>query len=761
MKLWQTLLRSSNRDTVSRYSLNQYAADLAHFQYNGSVYPHGAGSTAWSKTEDVENSFVGYCQQIYKSSGVVYAVMAARRMLFRQARFMWQDFANGTEGDYFWTPDLELLSKPWPNGTMGELLSRMDQDTSLGGNFYAVRDGDRLRRLRPDWVTIVLTAPPAEAVNSDVAGYWFHPGRVYTAAAQDGPGPSDAWYLPDEVAHWTPDPDPEASYRGMSWLTPVIREIAADKAATVHKEKFFSNGATLGTIVSARENLTTDQFRDWTRNFNEQHQGLDNAYRPLFFASPVDVTVRGLDLRQLDFKTTQGHGETRVCAAGRVPPIIVGVSEGLEAATYSNYGQARRAFGDAWAHPQWEDAAGALATLFPAPPERISRLWYTSKHVAFLREDQKDEAEIQQTQAATIASLISAGFTPESAVDAVINNDMRRLVHTGMVSVQLQPPGGGGVPETDPALAGEATPPSEEVIEGEIVAGELESGVARHMPGKHDQSSHGRRGPRAAVKAAGEKAAGRVVEATAEAVVPPNRDDRKAGRDISGNVDYKGLPVAYNAKTGENDALKAIIRQQGFAGRPRVVTSAEFDAAVHDDDAREVWRGLSTPVGSSGGSLAEQYRTGDFYVGLGINGDGTYVAMNRADGEFYGSTLLRIGLRKDAKVISAGDLDAEMDAFFAAEDGRRKSAELRALDEKLLKDLAVARTERSRANIRRKYRDEVFGLDPDRSIALQRDPGVFAALRGYDAIEIPKERSPDKHHEMIILNRTATIVQEG
>lgn len=453
-KLWRTLFRSRTADVARS---NPYATD-PFFTFNGVAYPLGLGSSATSNTEDIENSFVGYCQQVYKASGVVYAVMAARRLLFKQARFMWQGFEDGIERDLFWTPDLEVLRKPWPNGTMGELLSRMDQDASLGGNFYAVREesgdgSERIRRLRPDWMTIVLTAPPSEAVKSDVQGYWFHPGRSYTVAGGQGPGPEDAFYPPEAMCHWTPDPDPEAQYRGMSWLTPVIREIQADLAATDHKGRFFSNGATLGTVISARENLTDEQFKAWMANFNASHQGVENAYRPLFFASPVDVTVRGLDLRQLDFKTTQGHGETRVCAAGRVPPIIVGVSEGLEAATYSNYGQARRAFGDAWAHPQWEDAAGALETIITPPEDRPARLWYQHKHIAFLREDRKDAADIQQVAMTTITGYVREGFTAESSVAAFEADDRTLLVHTGRVSVQLQEPGE-GVPVDE--AAGEA-----------------------------------------------------------------------------------------------------------------------------------------------------------------------------------------------------------------------------------------------------------------------------------------------------------------
>jgi hypothetical protein len=63
-------------------------------------------------------------------------------------------------------------------------------------------------------------------------------------------------------------------------------------------------------------------------------------------------------MKQIDFKVTQGHGETRIAAAAGVPPIIVGLSEGLEAATYSNYGQARRRFADVTMRPLWRERGG-------------------------------------------------------------------------------------------------------------------------------------------------------------------------------------------------------------------------------------------------------------------------------------------------------------------------------------------------------------------------------------------------------------------
>ena len=146
-------------------------------------------------------------------------------------------------------------------------------------------------------------------------------------------------------------------------------------------------------------------------------------------------------MKDIDFKSVRGGGETRIAAAAGVPPVIVGLSEGLAAATYSNYGQARRRLADGTAHPLWQNMAGSFERLVP-PPDGASRLWYDANDVPFLREDEKDAAEIQQVRAATIASLISSGFYPESAVSAVEANDFIGLLqHTGLTSVQLQKPG--------------------------------------------------------------------------------------------------------------------------------------------------------------------------------------------------------------------------------------------------------------------------------------------------------------------------------
>jgi HK97 family phage portal protein len=391
------------------------------------------GSRAF-KNEEIGGDYRGYVEGIYKRNGVVFACMAARQLLFSEARFQFQRMRGGRPGDLYGTPTLGILESPWTNGTTGSLLERAITDVDLTGNAYLVRRGNAIRRLRPDWVTIIAGSVTGSPIDAEVAGYLYHEGGQYSGEEPEG-------LLPEYVAHFKAYDDPMARFRGMSWLQPIIGEILGDQAATTHKTNFFENGANLGYVVTMdpEGRMGPEQFRNWVETFKAGHEGAMNAYKTLFLSNGADVKVVGTNLRDLDMKAVQGAGETRICAAARVPPIIVGVSEGLESATYSNYGQARRAFADLTMRPMWRKIAGSLQTIIDVPPD--SRLWYDDRDIPFLQEDEKDASEIQQMQANTIRTLLDAGFTPDSVVLAVTNGNYDLLEHSGLYSVQLQEPG--------------------------------------------------------------------------------------------------------------------------------------------------------------------------------------------------------------------------------------------------------------------------------------------------------------------------------
>jgi hypothetical protein len=422
--------------TEQRFTLNDL---LQQMSYAGSGYQFIQGGTPDGGAEPIENSFEGYVNGAYKSNGVIFACMAARMLLFSEARFQFRRMVNGRPGDLFGSSALAGLEAPWPGGTTGDLLSKAITDVDLAGNFFLTRRPAGLTRLRPDWVTIVSASKTGHEIDSELVGYMYHPQGRYA-------GEAPIALLPEMVAHFAPIPDPVARHRGMSWLTPVIDEILGDTSATAHKRSFFDNGAKLGYVVTLDKDVVknVDQFQSWVDKFKQGHEAAGggvnwNAYKTLFLAGGADIKTVGADMKQIDFSNVQGHGETRICAAARVPPIIVGLSEGLDSATYSNYGQARRAFADHTMRPLWRNVAGSLAQLVNVPAG--AELWYDDRDIAFLQEDQQDAATIQQTQAITIRELINSGYEADSVVQAVAAGDFSLLVHSGLVSVQLQPPG--------------------------------------------------------------------------------------------------------------------------------------------------------------------------------------------------------------------------------------------------------------------------------------------------------------------------------
>ncbi len=323
----------------------------------------------------------------------------------------------------------------------------MIQYADLAGNAFVVRQRDTLTVLRPDWVKIVGGSNSSDMTiwdpSADVLAYVYQPG---------GPGSGEPLitYLPEEVAHFAPVPDPEARFRGMSWLTPVVREVMADKAATDHKLMFFENGATPQMVVKL-DVPDLEKFKRWMEHFRNEHEGASQAYKTMYLGAGADATVVGADLRQLDFKITQGGGETRIAAAAGVPPVIVGLSEGLQAATYSNYSQARRAFSDVTLRDLWADACGTLEQIVTPPSDRNrtpSKLWYDEECISFLQDDELDRANIFAVEASSFKSLIDGGVTADSAAAAVAAKDITLVEHTGLFSVQLQEP---GTPQPEPA----------------------------------------------------------------------------------------------------------------------------------------------------------------------------------------------------------------------------------------------------------------------------------------------------------------------
>lgn len=440
MKVLDALLP---RTVPSGPSERRFFGDLSDYFFDGGLSPLSALATTYGRdpAEPIADHFAAYVSGALRSDGVVSAVEIARLSIFSEARFQFQRFERGRPGQLFGDTSLSLLETPWVGGTTGDLLARMLLDADFAGSSFIARVERECIRLRPDWTDIILEPRilPLGPERMPVQVGWKKVGYAYYESGVRANKP--AIFLPEEMSHFAPLPDPLASYRGMAWLTPVVREIQADIGATKHKLKFFENAATPNLAVSLPKEISPEAFGEFVEKMDEMHRGVRNAYKTLYTGGGADVTVIGSDLKQLDFKTTQGAGETRIAAAGRIHPVLVGLSEGMQGSALNagNYNAAKRSTVDGAIRPLWRNAAGSLQVIVPPPAG--ARLWYDGRDIPFLRDDEKDLAEIQFRRASTIRQLTDAGYMPESVVAAVEAEDYSLLVHSGLFSVQLQPPG--------------------------------------------------------------------------------------------------------------------------------------------------------------------------------------------------------------------------------------------------------------------------------------------------------------------------------
>ena len=376
---------------------------------------------------------------LYESNSIVFACEAKRLSVFSEARFLFQRLRDGRPGDLFGTPDLSVFEEPWPGATTGELLAQCELDITAHGNSYWIRDPDGFLLWLDPCNMKILT----EAVEDPVTGvrigerllgyaYFLEPGKM-------------ALFSPREIAHYKGTTPSRNRFLGQSWLSACLPDIDADNQLTEHKRVQLRNGANLSVVVSLKDSLDPDKFSDFVERFRASHEGTDNSGKTLFLNGGTDVNTVGQTFENLALKATQGATETRIAACAQVHPVIVGLSEGMQGSSLNagNYAAAKKNWVDSGIKPLWRAWAGAFQWVVNVPSG--SRLWYDDRDIAFLREDVKDQADIFTKDATALRTLLDAGFVDDAAIGAVKTYDVQKLIgqHSGLFSVQLQPPGSG------------------------------------------------------------------------------------------------------------------------------------------------------------------------------------------------------------------------------------------------------------------------------------------------------------------------------
>src|SRR5690606_40907664 len=179
------------------------------FSYGANTYPFGLQQTyRGQRVQEVAATLPGHFAAVQQAPPA-WAAQALRARVLSQVRFK---FRNKRTGKLFGTTALDMLENPWPNATTGELVAELEWHAGLAGNAYVIHRGDRLMVPRPDWVGILYGsqleprelegALAAHMIDGELIGYVYQAGGI-------GQGKTEPVLLrPQDVAHWSPVPDP-------------------------------------------------------------------------------------------------------------------------------------------------------------------------------------------------------------------------------------------------------------------------------------------------------------------------------------------------------------------------------------------------------------------------------------------------------------------------------------------------------------------------------------------------------------------------
>lgn len=272
-----------------------------------------------------------------------------------------------------------LLQRPNPRMGEAELMLYTMQYMAIGGNAYWYKLRNRAGRVVQLWPYHAGQIHPIPGGDNWIAGYEFETGNGVREPIAS-----------EDIVHFKwPAIDPDQPWVAQSPIRAAAREVDADNEAIRYMFALLKNDAIPRTVIEMPPE--TDMTEQEVRRMKEQWRvkyGGDNRGDVSVLTGGAKVQRLGLDLQEMAFDSLSRIPETRICAVMRVPPIVIGMSSGLENSTYSNAEEAERAFTRRTLLPLWRLVESEIqADLVPEFDSR-SVVKFDTSRVQALQEDE-------------------------------------------------------------------------------------------------------------------------------------------------------------------------------------------------------------------------------------------------------------------------------------------------------------------------------------------------------------------------------------
>jgi len=317
-------------------------------------------------------------RQAYATGTAVYRCIGARAQAVSSAPVRVYRDEGGDPTELPDHPLRQLMTAPNPMMSEAEFLV-MTQTLMDATGFCAIekvraRAGNvtQLWHLRSDWLQ--------EIKRDQRASDWKFvvPGRVPVIIPAQ-----DIIIIPG-------GPSTDLGTTGMSPIAVALREVGIDQGLTDFLKLFIEAGGTPRyALVTDQRVRTQEEAEEIRGKFGYTYGGFQNWTKTVLLHGGLDYKVIGSNIEEFAYPQLRALTETHICSVFGVPPIIAGLQAGLDASTYSNYEQARKAFFEDTVQALWARLDGALTRglLAEFSDDRRISLEFDTSQVKALQED--------------------------------------------------------------------------------------------------------------------------------------------------------------------------------------------------------------------------------------------------------------------------------------------------------------------------------------------------------------------------------------
>ncbi|MDN7144147.1 phage portal protein [Pseudomonas sp. JQ170] len=117
---------------------------------------------------------------------------------------------------------------------------------------------------------------------------------------------------------------------GLNGLNPIAyarQALGLGQAMDAHAAKLFTNGAVTSGVLRTEQKLTEEAFGRLKTEFQGEHMGVANAYKPMILEMGLDWKPISLNAQDTQFIESKKLTESQICGLYRVPPHLVASME--------------------------------------------------------------------------------------------------------------------------------------------------------------------------------------------------------------------------------------------------------------------------------------------------------------------------------------------------------------------------------------------------------------------------------------------------